>query len=376
MLSQSRYVAAATERRRLRKQQHRLVDNEHKEASHDSNASGDFVAEEKSCNENVQPEYNENKNVCRQPRGLACDRTSSLTFDDSTVSSKDFSWLTENSGKRGLTQPPTLITAMPSRSILCQSKKSEHDSKTAMTYKPSTTPRHSNIGLLHNTMGKPGTSTVDTTSLNRTDIANTPRNNSGSATPKHKNITTPKQNKFHGDSLSVISAVTTLEKMKILTEERDKCRADIAMFKRKLNTAIEKKNTATQEKEQAIQDFEGRLSRLEKELELTKAQKQYADYQLKVMEKKMNEHTDEKVSSLTKELNHIKNKLKESSVEFAKVQQFNAHLKNEKDQAETREKTLKCELKKAEEDRKCMKNWLREGSENLQHMEKEYQVSP
>lgn len=204
---------------------------------------------------------------------------------------------------------------------------------------------------------------------------NTPRKNAQSLTPKHVNITTPKQNILHEDSSSVISAVTNLEKMKILTEERDKCRADIAMFKRKLNTAVEKKNAAIQEKEHAVLDFEGRLSRQEKELELTKAQKQYSDYQLKLMEKKMNEHIDERVASLTKEMYRTKTKLNESSVELARVQRVNVNLNDEKHQVETREKALKCELKKAEEERNRMENWMRESTEHLQHVEKECQVS-
>lgn len=173
-----------------------------------------------------------------------------------------------------------------------------------------------------------------------------------------------------------MSAVTTLEQVKVLTEERDKFRSDVALFKGKLNNALEKKAAAIQQKENAVCDYEGRLMKQAKELELAKAQKQYAEYQLKVMEKKMNEHNDDKVLSLREEVKSVSCKMKESLDELARVQENNHILKKKKDLVETRENALKNELKQVKEDRNRMRSWMNESSERLQHMQIECQVSP
>jgi hypothetical protein len=269
---------------------------------------------------------------------------------------------------------------MPSGPIPCQSKEGKNNDKLCAISTQLTTPRRGNQGYYHNELRRVGASvpstasvttvlTVNTNSLNSSVIANTPKKNILGVTPKYNDATMPAQNTLNDDSFSVMSAVTTLEKMKILTKERDKYRSDVAIFKRKLNIALEKKTAIDEEKKHA-------LSKLEKELELTKAQKQYAEYQLKLMEKKMNEHTDAKVSSLRNEMKSVNSKLHESLEELARVQQLNRYLGGEKGRVETREKALKDELKKAENDRFYMQNKMKESSKRWEHMEIEFQVSP
>jgi hypothetical protein len=387
----TRFAMEASKRRRQRKQQ-QLSENDHKVASNDSDASGGTAGVGLRGDENVQREDKQNKDKCQPQLDLACATTLSTTFDDSTVSSKDFSKSSRDSWRiqyasRGPSQPPSQVTtsnesfnfagAMPPRSISCHPKVSENNNKSVTICTSSTTPRRINLGPNHNKQRRDGTElTVNTTSMNHSEITKTPKNNNLSATPKHNTYTPSKQIISNDDSFSVMSAVTTLEQVKVLTEERDKFRSDVALFKGKLNNALEKKAAANQEKENAVRDYEGRLMKQAKELELAKAQKQYAEYQLKVMEKRMNEHTDDKVLSLREEVKSVSCKMKESLEELARVQQHNHILKKKKDLVETRENALKNELKQVKEDRNRMRSWMNESSERLQHMQIECQVSP
>jgi chromosome segregation ATPase len=386
----TRFAMEASKRRRQRKQQ-QLSESDRQEASNDRFTSGGTAGVGLRGDENVQREDKQNKDKFQPQVDLACAPTLSITFDDSTVSSKDFSksssdsWRIQYASREPSQHPSQVTTSNESfnlagaMSISCDSKKSENNNKSATICTSSSTPRHRNLGPNNNKLRRDGTElklTLNTTSLNHSEIANTPKKNNLSATPKHNTYPTPKQCISNDDSFLVMSAVTTLEQVKVLTEERDKYRSDVALFKGKLNIALEKKAAANQEKENAIRDFEGRLMKQAKELELAKAQKQYAEYQLKVMEKKMNEHTDEKVSSLRDEVKSVNYKMKESLEELARVQQHNNILKKKKDLVETKENALKNELKREEEDRNQMRSRMNENSERLQRMEIECQVSP
>jgi uncharacterized coiled-coil DUF342 family protein len=123
---------------------------------------------------------------------------------------------------------------------------------------------------------------------------------------------------------SVEDAVATIEHV---IEERDNNRADAAMFKRKMNAVIATSTAVTK-------DLEDQLSKQKKELELTKAQKQYAEYQLNA-----NKVIDEDITTLKKRVNEISTKLKETTEELTRVNQLNTLLVSEKESIEIRHMT-------------------------------------
>ena len=88
----TRFAMEASKRRRQRKQE-QLSENDRKVEPNDRDASGGTAGVGLRGDENVQREDKQNKDKCQPQLGLACATTLSTTFDDSTVSSKDFSQL-------------------------------------------------------------------------------------------------------------------------------------------------------------------------------------------------------------------------------------------------------------------------------------------
>ena len=304
----------------------------------------------------------------KQPQQLDCDPTVSTTFegstfDDSTVSSKSVSesgWLSfDDSSKQQPVPhppPPALLTARSSNKTSFNFERGSNN-ESATSSSPSataTTPKR----VYFESSNESGT---DVTTAALTPRRRSPylRNygNVGRRTPKSDLtviVTTPT------NVSSVEDAVATIEHV---IEERDKNRADAAMFKRKMNAAIATSTAVTK-------DLEDQLSKQKKELELTKAQKQYAEYQLNA-----NKVIDEDVASLKETVTEISNKLKETSKELTRVNQLNKLLVTEKESIEVRHMTLKNEVTKAEEQQKYTKKWMKETSERMEQMKVEYQVS-
>lgn len=305
----------------------------------------------------------------KQPQQLDCDPTVSTTFegstfDDSTVSSKSVSesgWVSfEDSSKQQPVPhppPPALLTARSSNKTSFNFERSNCESATSSS--PSATATATTPKRVY--FESSNESGVDVTTAASTPRRRSPylRNygNVGRRSPKSDLtviVTTPT------NVSSVEDAVATIEHV---IEERDKNRADAAMFKRKMNAAIATSTAVTK-------DLEDQLSKQKKELELTKAQKQYAEYQLNA-----NKVIDEDVTSLKETVNEISNKLKETSKELTRVNQLNKLLVTEKESIEVRHMTLKNEVTKAEEQQNYTKKWMKETSERMEQMKVEYQVS-
>ena len=303
----------------------------------------------------------------KQPQQLDCDPTVSTTFegstfDDSTVSSKSVSesgWVSfDDSSKQQPVPhppPPALLTARSSNKTPFNFERSNCESATPSSPSATaTTPKR----VYFESSNESG---VDVTTAALTPRRRSPylRNygNVGRRSPKSDLtviVTTPT------NVSSVEDAVATIEHA---IEERDKNRADAAMFKRKMNAAIATSTAVTK-------DLEDQLSKQKKELELTKAQKQYAEYQLNA-----NKVINEDVTSLKETVNEISNKLKETTKELTRVNQLNKLLVTEKESIEVRHMTLKNEVTKAEEQQNYTKKWMKETSERMEQMKVEYRVS-
>lgn len=296
----------------------------------------------------------------KQPQQLDCDPTVSTTFegstfDDSTVSSKSVSesgWVSfDDSSKHQLAHPPppALLTARSSNKTSFNFEPSSSSSPSATA----TTPKR--VYFESNTESGIDIATAALTPKRRSSyLRNYGKVGRSPKSDLTVSVSTPT------NVSSVEDAVATIEHV---IEERDKNRANAAMFKRKMNAAIATSTAVTK-------DLEDQLSKQKKELELTKAQKQYAEYQLNA-----NKVIDEDVTSLKKRVNEISSKLKETTEELTRVNQLNKLLVSEKESIEIRHKTLKYEIIKAEEQQNYTKKIMKETSEQMELMKTEYQVS-
>ena len=300
----------------------------------------------------------------KQPQQLDCDPTLSTTFegstfDDSTVSSKSVSesgWVSFDDSSKQVPHPPppALLTARSSNKTSFNFERGSNN-ESATSSSPSataTTPKR----VYFESSNESG---IDVTTAALTPRRRSPYlRNYGNVGRSPKSdltviVTTPT------NVSSVEDAVATIEHV---IEERDKNRADAAMFKRKMNAVIATSTAVTK-------DLEDQLSKQKKELELTKAQKQYAEYQLNA-----NKVIDEDVTTLKKRVNEISTKLNETTEELTRVNQLNTLLVSEKESIEIRHMTLKNEVTKAEEQQNYTKKWMKETSERMEQMKVEYQV--
>ena len=295
---------------------------------------------------------------------MDCDPTLSTTFegstfDDSTVSSKSVSesgWVSFDDSSKQVPHPPppALLTARSSNKTSFNFERGSNN-ESATSSSPSataTTPKR----VYFESSNESGT---DVTTAALTPRRRSPYlRNYGNVGRSPKSdltviVTTPT------NVSSVEDAVATIEHV---IEERDKNRADAAMFKRKMNAVIATSTAVTK-------DLEDQLSKQKKELELTKAQKQYAEYQLNA-----NKVIDEDVTTLKKRVSEISTKLNETTEELTRVNQLNTLLVSEKESIEIRHMTLKNEVTKAEEQQNYTKKWMKETSERMEQMKVEYQV--
>jgi hypothetical protein len=252
----------------------------------------------------------------------------------------------DDSSKQQLAHPPPLLTARSSNKTSFNFEPSSSPSATATTPKRVYFERNTESGI-----------DIATAAL-------TPRRRSSYLRNYGKVGRSPKSDLTV--SVSTPTNVSSVEDAAAIIEhvikERDKNRADAAMFKRKMNAAIATSTAVTK-------DLEDQLSKQKKELELTKAQKQYAEYQIN-----SNKVIDEDVTSLKKRLNEISTKLKETTEELTRVNQLNKLLVTEKESIEVRHMTLKNEVTKAEEQQNYTKKIMKETSERMELMKTEYQV--
>lgn len=296
----------------------------------------------------------------KQPQQLDCDPTVSTTFegsafDDSTVSFKsvsESSWVSfDESSKQQVAHPPppALLTARSSNKTSFNFEPSSSISPSAEATTPKRVYFESNTEL----------------GIDIASAALTPRRrrsylrNYGKVGRSPKSDLTVSVNTPTNNVSSLEDAAATIGHV---IKERDKNRADAAMFKRKMNAVIATSTAVTK-------DLEDQLSEQKKELELTKAQKQYAEYQLNA-----NKVFDEDVTSLKKRVNEISTKLKETTEELTRVNQLNKFLVSEKESIEIRHETLKNEVTKSEEQQNYTKKLMKDTSEQMELMKTEYQV--
>ena len=297
----------------------------------------------------------ENKNKADQIQvGLAYAPTQSSTFDDSTITSGTWSL---QSGQSTITEdtfnfsPPVLVTSNPSskyKSRLAATTKTTADDKPTSVV---TTPRRRNVHASYHAKlksgetavpsfqatpppeGAPTTETQESTGSN--NPAPTPKNNNlssrNSKTPRTRlrrnfggTVTLASSSVASNDSNTVVSSATNSlelqQRIKLLTDERDKLRDDMRIFKRKLQTSTEAKNRVTKEKDEEIDDIVDQLETVARELSLSKKKSQTATISAGETADQVSD-LEEQVEDLTKQLSHCKSQVKSAELDTRKAEE-------------------------------------------------------
>lgn len=231
----------------------------------------------------------------------------------------------------------------------------------------------------------------NTTPKHKNDSASTPLYVDTCSTPRNSNISTPRTSDGNNPPPSPSSA--TPEQVMLMKIERNKLRADVTTFRRKLQSANESKDTALKEKndtimelenklqhvtkemEKALLDLEGRLKSKSKELELSKSQTRCAKMQTQETEQKMHTETKLKDTTYQKKLQGVERKLQETTEELCRVNNLLKEMTSERYGVEKESQTLKqqlLEMKKRKDE--VEDNW-NECLDKLDKMELEYEVS-
>ena len=296
-----------------------------------------------------QPKHDGNNTVTKyqQQHDISCAPTSSMTFDDSTISShwsktslSNQSTITEESFNFALGTTETVL-AVPNKVPAKQNNNTNPISDTTADRKLSmvvTTPRRRNT--FAKKLRNSANNTIPSSSVTSTTAKNSvTKTKSGGG--KHTNQSTPLKGnaELKNDSTSSVTSSSSTMKStssssasdpESIKAERDKLKLDIVTYKRKLQSATEAKNKmehTTKEKDHRISKLEQRLKKMEKELELSK--EGLGSAELKLKEYEGGDIIDG--TTHTKEVNELQTKLNETLLKLGTVQEHNEQLMNEMD---------------------------------------------
>lgn len=407
-------------------------------------------------NDSSQRENKENKEKIQI--GLPCPPTQSSTFDDSTITSGVWSQI---SGQSTITEDTFNFT--PPVTIVSQSK--NYRSKTANTVKKapaatktdnvppavvSATPKRRNLHASYHNKLRNGGSLVSSASTASTAastaVESSSSNNSPcpAPTPKNNNLSR-NNNRIHrnrfrnfgggggsvssaesndtgkvksvgamgNDIKSTASSSSTAtnsneaeKQIKLLTDERNKLRTEVATFRRKFQSSVESKNAITKEKDNEITSLAEEIEFLNKELvhykretknatlsagdaanimteleskvaELTR-QLEHSQTQMKNTVAEMKEAEEKREAQHTHEINDLQDMLDETSDELDRVHELHEELTKERLTADEtlkeKDRELKRELQQKSDERDEMEmNW-KECLDRLDRMKLEHEV--
>jgi hypothetical protein len=317
------------------------------------------------------------ENICkRQPKlSLTCTTTETTACDESTISSVG-DWSSQKKNQGQFSSPPMTILS-PSKKILSNNIQSSTNARRLRNSKlrggryssddsvaPSNTPS-SNAGKIASK-----SSVVSSTTMNNNTMHLC-------KTPKYNNLSHSKQAKMNSDSSMVSFVATTTntqDQIRQLTLERENLQSDVALYKRKLQNAIESntKNAAAQDA--LILGLEDKIESLSAEVKQKEGDALMATLQAREMEKLVAVDDERKRSLHRRELKAVESELKKAEEELARAKKLNEHLISEKESLESKGNELCKVLQQVEEERSNMKSRVTKYSEQLSKVQMECEV--
>lgn len=315
--------------------------------------------------------------------GLTCTTTESTACDDSTISSVgDWSSIKKNQGQ--FVSPPMTILSPSKKNLTSNNIPSSSNARRLRNSKLRGGTRSSSdsSSVAPSTM-KPN-SKVGNTSSNSSKISSTtPQNHTMHLckTPKYNNLSNSKQAKLNSDSSMVSFAVTTTtatqtqDQIRRLTLERESLQSDVALYKRKLQNALESNTKNVNARDALILELEEKIESLAAELKQKEGDANLVTLQVREMERLVAVDDERKRSLHRKELKAVQKELENAEEELARAKKSNKELMNEKDSLESKGNELCKVLQQVEEERSSMKSRVAKYSEQLSKVQMECEVS-
>lgn len=323
-------------------------------------------------------ESKENRGRRQQKLSLKCTTTQSTACDESTISSGE-SWSSMKKNQGQFNSPPMTILS-PSKKILSNNIPSSTNARRLRNTKlrggksssegsivvPTTTPS-SKVSHASSNASALSTSTPKTNTMHLCK------------TPKYNNLSNSKQAKVDSDSSMVSFAVTTTktssqDQIHQLTLERENLQSDVALYKRKLQSALDSSTMNATAQDSLIRNLEDKIEFLSAELKQKEGDVMMAALQAREMEKLVAVDDERKRSLHRKELKAMHNELENAQQELARAKELNKDLLAEKESLESKGNELCKVLQQVEEERGHMKSRVTKYSEQLSKVQMECEV--
>lgn len=176
-------------------------------------------------------------------------------------------------------------------------------------------------------------------------------------------------------AVTTTTATQTQDQIRRLTLERESLQSDVALYKRKLQNALESNTKNVNARDALILELEEKIESLAAELKQKEGDANLVTLQVREMERLVAVDDERKRSLHRKELKAVQKELENAEEELARAKKSNKELMNEKDSLESKGNELCKVLQQVEEERSSMKSRVAKYSEQLSKVQMECEVS-
>lgn len=171
-----------------------------------------------------------------------------------------------------------------------------------------------------------------------------------------------------------VTTTTTQDQIRRLKLERDNLQSDVALYKRKLQNALESNAKNANAQDALILRLEDKIEILSTELKQKEGDAHTAALQAREMEKLVSVDDERKRSLHRRELKAVQSELEKTEEELARTKKWNKDLISEKESLESKGNELCKVMRQLEEERSNMKSRVTKYSEQLSKVQMECEV--